>query len=315
MERIAPMQPGSRWLALHVYYHSEQNRLLHRFVGPLVAELWRSERIDSFFFIRYGLGGPHLRLRLRAPADSATALEAEVLAATREFLREHPSPRSLSAESIDRSNRAVLARDPQENDGAIYPDNWARFAPFVPETERYGGPDLLPGSLDFFALSSARALELLAQPGEGAESLPLSSALQLLVRQALGFSRSCEELVALLEYSLPRDGTAPEAIARKVDVWEAPSPLRRRILASQQHMTANRLGLRNVDELYLSCLLQKVAREFAHEESTLWSQLDDRLSEPPVSPGPPQPGSCLEAARARLISRQQAAPPGARIPP
>src|SRR5579885_145822 len=118
------MVPGSEWLSFHLA-HAPGNgdRLLVDRVRPAVRALWQEKRLAGFFFLRHFLGGPHLRLRLR------------------------PSPGQR--EAVGERIADELADLPLVE------------VPFEPELDRYGGPERIGTSLDFFALQSARALRLL----------------------------------------------------------------------------------------------------------------------------------------------------------
>jgi hypothetical protein len=63
--------------------------------------------------------------------------------------------------------------------------------------------------------------------------------------------------------------------------WEirgADSGARRRIKSSQMHMTANRLGLSNPEEVYVAHLLSRTARELAATDPELWRALERILA-------------------------------------
>jgi thiopeptide-type bacteriocin biosynthesis protein len=83
---------------------------------------------------------------------------------------------------------------------------------FEPETERYGGTEILGHSLDFFCLSSAYALHQTERTPGMAKSRLLAQGMRALMRQALGFAASQEELLRLMAYTA--DGQ-----------WRGPSPL------------------------------------------------------------------------------------------
>src|SRR5262249_1722010 len=140
-------------------------------------------------FIRYELGGPHVRLRLRLRSEAAREQTGCRLAtAAADFFARWPSPVPVDEEVIRTRNRSILATNPLEDDGSVYPDNSLRAFPFLPETERYGGPELLEHSLDFFALSSIETLSHLAEHGEKPRSQQLPAHFRLLARQAWGLS-------------------------------------------------------------------------------------------------------------------------------
>jgi hypothetical protein len=205
------------WIAGHLYYHQSLNPLVKGFVHPLVVSLVKDGLINAFFFVRAGLGGPHLRLRLRVvPGAKEPALEAMQQSARR-FLDLQPSTQSLEEEAIRRSNKAILAADPHEIDDAIYPNNSFQIMAFRPEIERYGGPSHFRASLDFFALSSVAAVEFLAQHGDALRSAQLTDAFQLLLQQALGFATDMNELSDLLRYGVDSWGEMMPKIVEKGD--------------------------------------------------------------------------------------------------
>lgn len=296
------------WINYHLYYHQDLGYAILGFVRPLVAKLHRSGWIDSFFFIRYRLGGPHIRLRLHARPGASGEVTETAEAEARIFLANHPSASALTEEAIRRGNGEILASDRHESDFSSYPDNTFLAFPFRPEIERYGGPALWGDSLDFFALSSATVLEILAGNASEPRSRQLAVAFRVLACKALGFARDEEDLVSLLRYGVETwGGEKPRALAqadrilveqrdpfdrlfrRELDflaagpdavgsageeakaqlgeaacrlswaIREADRGVHQRIGTSHLHMTANRLGLSNAEEVYLSQILTTVA--------------------------------------------------------
>jgi hypothetical protein len=293
------------WTSFHLYYHEDLNRAVTGFASPTILTLLRRSWIDGFFFVRYSLGGPHLRLRLRPLSGKAGPTAAVVRCGAERFLEEAPSTAPVEEAAIRRSNAAILAGDPYEIDDSVYPDNTFLATTFRPETHRYGGPELLPASLDFFTLSSALALDILGRSGREPRARQLMLFLQLLLRQALSFAANEEELLALAGYGVETWGEALPTILAKGDkifagqresfcglflrelrsvfspepaadlpgllgegagrlseiIGAKDLPNRRSISISQLHMTATRLGLSNIEEAYISRLLQNTSRE------------------------------------------------------
>ena len=309
------------WLSCHLYYHQDLDWALRGFVHPVVVSLVQAGRIDAFFFVRYALGGPHVRLRLRVlpgfreivlaeverpllRQDGSLFQRRKVERAAEGFLAATPSTESWEEEAIRRANESILASDPHETDDAVYPDNSFRVVPFRPEIERYGGPDLYRASLDFFVLSSVAALELLLQQENAPRAARLGAAFRLLLLQALGFAMDDAELADLLRYGVDSMGGAMPKILEKGDavaraqrdrflqlfrtsLTEArggPSGTATGLLVagsgglsatigftdraarawiggSHLHMTASRLGLGNVEEVYISRLLTATLAE------------------------------------------------------
>jgi thiopeptide-type bacteriocin biosynthesis protein len=305
------------------------------FALPAVCRLLRSGSIDNCFFVVFRLGGPHLRLRLRALPGREAAIAEALRTDAQGFLDRTPSTKPIDPAKIAAGNAAILASDRHETDAPVHPDNTFLPAPFEPETARYGGPELLPASLDFFGVSSAVAWELLSRQGAVARASLLASAYRLLLRQALGFAASETELRTLLSYGLDRFPAAGPAIAAKGDAAfdarpetfqglfrhelaaaatghaaaEAGRPAASRLGAaarglslavaaatayqrqdigiSQLHMTANRLGLTNSEEAYLSRLLSRTAESLfpsATDPRTGLQAVFESAAEPAVQP-------------------------------
>jgi hypothetical protein len=207
----------NRWISGHLYYHQSLDPVVQGFVHPLVVSLVKDGQIDAFFFVRYGLGGPHIRLRLRViPGARELALEAMQQSAER-FFELAPSTRSMAEEAIRRTNESILAGDPNEIDSSVYPDNSFRVVPFRPEIQRYGGPGLFRASLDVFTLSSVAAVEFLSKYGETLHSAQLAQAFRLLLEQALGFAVDENELFDLLRYGVDSWGGGLPKVVEKSD--------------------------------------------------------------------------------------------------
>lgn len=205
------------WISGHLYYHQSLDRAVQGFVHPLVAALCKDALIDAFFFVRYGLGGPHVRLRLRVRPDTREPVLEALERSARRFLQLEPSAASVDEEVIRRGNEHILASDPHETDDSVFPDNSFHVMPFRPEVQRYGGPSRFRMSLDFFTLSSVAVVELLARYGSAPRAVQLTHAFRLLLRQALGFAADEVELADLLRYGVDSWGENMPTIVAKGD--------------------------------------------------------------------------------------------------
>lgn len=155
------------WDSFHLHLHSGTaavDGFLTAELAPLLDGLVAEGRASAWFFIRYGEGGPHLRIRVR---DLSRSDSAE-LAAT-----------------LGRLGKALPSLDgPWESSHGEL-----RLVPYVPETERYGGESALPEAEEVFALSS-RVAVLALEPGPGAsQRLALGIDLALTTALALGLDR------------------------------------------------------------------------------------------------------------------------------
>lgn len=303
------------WRAIHLYYHEDVERPLGELLRPLVAGLWRRGSIERFFFVRFPLGGPHLRLRCLAGSDLWLG---ELGDALDRYLRDRPSTVLLSEAEILRESEAILRCDANETDGRIRPDNSWSEELFVPEVERYGGPERFAASLDYFTLSSVQALAFLQTVGGAARSTRWPAVATLLLRQAWGFAAWPEEIASRLDYAVESWGEPLRGVLERADTTyaaqgesfrrlaetelrrslaaagegdrdplsgtlgarclaatldSAPPDVRRRVLGSHLHMSANRLGLKNPEEVFLCRLLGRAVRDSAANDPDLWKAI------------------------------------------
>jgi hypothetical protein len=288
----------SPWVSFHFYHHESPALILAQLLTPLVRDLLRGA-ISRFFFVRYSLGGPHIRLRLRVTSGTVDPVDllSRIGREAADFFCRHPSLHSWSEDEVRRRNRIILAQDPSEHDAGLYPDNSFRSAPFHPEVERYGGPEVLSLSLDLFTLSSVIAIYSLEAGNAENRSVQLGRFFRLLASQVQGLAAGENELLAILgRLSTPPSETLMGVIRKADQVFQtrqnvfvqlfegleddrqgwllsegaarlrqglgsADPATRERIAVSQIHMTANRLGLGLAEELYLCRLLSLAAAE------------------------------------------------------
>ncbi|MFJ5228277.1 thiopeptide-type bacteriocin biosynthesis protein [Kitasatospora sp. NPDC088391] len=121
-------------------------------VEDLAQLMDRHISTEDWFFIRYGEGGPHLRIRFRAGTVEPEALAAE------------------------------LADLPVDGRGAV------TAVPYRPETERYGGAGLLPIAEEVFTRSTRTALHALCALRSGGDRLTVALDLAHATAHGLGLA-------------------------------------------------------------------------------------------------------------------------------
>ncbi|MFI1762264.1 thiopeptide-type bacteriocin biosynthesis protein [Streptomyces sp. NPDC020800] len=161
----ASEEPGHPWHSLHLALHTggaQTDAFVTDGLAPLMDGLTADPRAD-WFFIRYGEGGPHLRIRFRGPL------------------------RAGAAEQLPAALAELAAARPTEFTGP-WPSRHGevREVPYVPETERYGGPTALPLAEEVFAHSTRAAVEALRATPDRAARLPLALDLAHTTAHALG---------------------------------------------------------------------------------------------------------------------------------
>lgn len=168
--------PAAAWHSHHVFLHTTAEDLdafLTGVLGPRLDGLVHGREGAGWFFIRYGEGGPHLRVRVRGlAADQLAALPADLarLAAEQPATAELPPAAGETTTAVPRPSRH----------GEV------RAVPYVPETDRYGGPLVLPVAEDVFTASTRVALRALRELPSGSARLATAADLAHGTAYALG---------------------------------------------------------------------------------------------------------------------------------
>jgi thiopeptide-type bacteriocin biosynthesis protein len=170
------MAATAEWIGLHVFYSDRADVLLTDCVAPLVADLRRRGILDRYFFIRYWLEGPHVRLRLRPKPGAGPETTDLAMRAVRSFLSEHPArPRpewDNSAWQLAMARREYSTAELAGEFGAgvefpVRPDNTCAIIDYQPEYARYGGTAGVDLAEWHFERSSDLVQELLGRGDTG----------------------------------------------------------------------------------------------------------------------------------------------------
>ncbi len=154
------------WQSFHVFLHTdiaEADAFLREDLAPLLDALTAGREGAGWFFIRYGEGGPHVRVRVRGLGAAVAGLPADL-------------------SRLAGARTAVDGPWPSRH-GEV------RAVPYVPETGRYGGPLALPVAEEVFVGSSRVAVQALRQMAAGEARLTLASDIAHATALALGLDR------------------------------------------------------------------------------------------------------------------------------
>ncbi|MBT2377670.1 thiopeptide-type bacteriocin biosynthesis protein [Streptomyces sp. ISL-111] len=165
--------PPDTWFSLHCFLRSapeDVDAFLTGDVAPLLDGLVAEGGATGWFFIRYDKGGHHLRLRVRGASQARAGLLPKVLARRAERL---PVADPLRGQAV--GGQAEHAE--------------VRSVPYVPETERYGGPEALPVAEEAFVLSSRVAVRAVRDAPRGSARLALAIDLAHATALACGMDR------------------------------------------------------------------------------------------------------------------------------
>ena len=195
--------PGD-WVALHVFYASDSNPIIVEAVRPLVEELRRDEVIDGWFFIKYWMEGPHLRVRFR---PRTPGLRCEVTERARQalqaFLDRRPALYDTDVAGLgDLYKKMYIAEYGEQRWASEYgdgempfrPNNSIAVLPYEPEYDRYGGPIGIDIAEWHFERSSDMVASLLATSNTHVRPVLLGLATQLSLMTAYTFLRDDESV-------------------------------------------------------------------------------------------------------------------------
>jgi len=268
------------WMSFHVFCSTDRDALLMQVVRPVVAMLRAEGVADRFFFIRYPEGGEHVRLRLRIAAeiDTVPAVDrafALLRARCTEFLRTLVGAPSAWIDVVP----AIFELEVERYGGPrFFPCALSFFALSSMEALRFvaqwgGEPRArqlveilgrlagqaigmahtvaeLRGLADYVVQWRPRMASIVARADQLFESR--GAALTPRVRDVL-------VAAAAAQVTSGKPGS-PEAhvvhgryLAAALEGLEGEG--RWRAMGSQMHMAANRLGLSNPEESYLSGIL------------------------------------------------------------
>ena len=180
------------WLAFHIFYHSDRDRLLRESLFPVVADLYAAAAIRRFFFVRYELGGSHIRLRLDCKKGCVPEVRSTVQHRVCSYIQNVPSSGRISEQQIRSANAILVATDLYECDLNVYPDNVVRECEFTPEVARYGGSERFHAALEMFNYTSLEACCAICRPRR-----TLMASLRQLFRLSVVLAQDCDELGAI----------------------------------------------------------------------------------------------------------------------
>jgi thiopeptide-type bacteriocin biosynthesis protein len=198
------------WISVHIFYSSNGNPLLAECVSPLVSKLRELRLISRYFFIRYWLGGPHVRLRL-LPAEGVAAdrVKEVVEDDLRAFLARRPA-----LYEIDRQALAPLYRNMYEAEygaekfAALYGEsgelpffenNTFHYIDYEPEYDRYGGEAGVDLAERHFEVSSDLVLRLVRETNMHVRGIVMGHSVQMMLQMCYAFLGDEQRIVSFLE--------------------------------------------------------------------------------------------------------------------
>jgi hypothetical protein len=214
------------WGALHVHYAGNLNPMLLECVEPLVRGLRQEGLLDRYFFIRYWLGGPHLRLRL-LPTDPGFAAEVDRRAqeSISAFLERRPALYDINPDDTQTLYKQLFLFEYSQAEWderygpqgvmPLEPNNTVVAAPYEPEYDRYGGVAGVRLAEWQFEQSSDMVVRLVKSSNLHVRTVTLGVSAQLSLVMAFAFLRTSSRVVDFFRhYALNWSRVEAEAGAR-----------------------------------------------------------------------------------------------------
>lgn len=199
------------WHSYHIYYAANPRPLLLQCVRPLVTSLDEDGVLAGYFFIRYWLEGPHIRLRLQSlAADADDVVRDRTEEAITGFLRRRPSLYGTPGEAAENVYNALFALEFTAQERTRYLDANGRMRmrenntfsreAYQPEYDKYGGPRGVELAEWHFRQSSDLVIEATRTLNLHLRSVTLGFAAQLMMVMTSCFFPDEGELATFLAF-------------------------------------------------------------------------------------------------------------------
>ncbi|WP_141523432.1 MULTISPECIES: thiopeptide-type bacteriocin biosynthesis protein [unclassified Bacillus (in: firmicutes)] len=156
------MDEKQYWMSAHIYHYGSLDNLISDGLKSFFKEIEKKDGMQKYFFIRYWIGGPHIRVRIYG--NDLFLKEAK-------DLLQHKV--NLYAEKYDEnivfnkelyktySNRIKKIERYEGQVEKLYPADSIQYIPYEPEWSRYGGEYGVQIAEEWFYNSSKLILDVL----------------------------------------------------------------------------------------------------------------------------------------------------------
>lgn len=159
------------WSAFHIFLHDseQQESFIQEWLTPKIKAITSTKQAESWFFLRYWDGGPHLRVRFLNLQNEQALLE-EMQVAAQKFKAENPLTKETYYANHSFDGAPVDVQSLEWHD-----DGEVKMFPYEPEYARYGGQEAIAKNEELFYVSSEIAVAIInATQGKIEHRLQLS---------------------------------------------------------------------------------------------------------------------------------------------
>jgi hypothetical protein len=200
---------NKHWISIHIFYSSNANPLIVDCLAPLIDLLRAQGLIQRYFFIKYWMEGPHVRLRL-LPAEGVEeeAVKRVVEPVVAEYLQRRPALYDLDSEQFRSFHKDMfIAEYGQEiwvekygenGEMPLRANNSFHYITYEPEYLRYGGVEGVELAEWHFEKSSDIVIRLLRDTNVPVRTIMLGLSTQLSLPLCFGFLEDDQRVVDFL---------------------------------------------------------------------------------------------------------------------
>ena len=278
------MSAAAKYVSAHIFYNSaDLTPLLLQCVAPLLIDLRQNLAISRAFFIRYWLGGPHIRLRMLPASGVMSAdISKTIEPMIRQFFTRSPSSADVDRKTYGPMMRqwfeaeygrdAYLTQYGDSREIPIYPNNSLQYIDYEPEYAVYGGAEGVSLAEGHFDCSSSTVLDVLHITQGWSRAAMLSKAMDVVLHFVAAFYSKPNESACYLRDYVARWSTGKFFPAR--DHWEArfERAYDQQSAALQEHVhrILSKEGSGEGQQTHLFGNWQRHARELQREISALY---------------------------------------------
>ncbi|MEV4569222.1 lantibiotic dehydratase C-terminal domain-containing protein [Nonomuraea sp. NPDC049419] len=288
------MADARSWVSAHVFHDGDLDLVITDLLAAVQSRLDADGAARGLFFLRYWEGGPHLRVRVLARPGRVDDVRRILSGAVADALNRLPALVRVTQEDYDRYAPAMAARELRQSyERRRRPPNSFAFFPYRPETDKYGTGAALHAVEDHFVRCSTAVRRLLAtgpsddrrttaafavlalnrwiasrgtgwpqrephpwQPGERARYLRRRPALRALAERTRALAANPPDRPSGFAGAL---AASAATLAGRPDAGP--------VLDMCAHLTCNRLGVGQEEELHLRDLADRTFAELVEEEA------------------------------------------------
>jgi hypothetical protein len=200
---------NKNWISMHIFYSSNANPIIVDCLGPLISLLREHGLIQRYFFIKYWMEGPHVRLRL-LPAEGVEEEEVKrvIEPIIDEYLRRRPALYELDPEQFRAFHKDMFVAEygedkwveeyGEEGEMPLRPNNSFHHIEYEPEYARYGGIDGMEVAEWHFEKSSDIVMRLLRDTNARVRTIMLGLSIQLSLALCFGFLEDDQKVIDFL---------------------------------------------------------------------------------------------------------------------